>query len=438
MKLRSPAIVALSETRVDDSIEEFEINIKDYSCVRCDAENRFTGGVVVYIRNDIKYETVMVKKIIGNCWCVVIKINVKWYRGTIAVLYHSPSASDGAFIKLIEDIIEEMVIKEECIVLGDFNVDLSLDTFYSNRLRNNMLCLGMKQYVNQPTRVTIDSSTLIDLVFASLNLSECVDVIESPKITDHAWIRIKFKIDKERKNCYKEFRGRSYKKMNIENFVIEMQQSMNECGEVDISERASSFVKHIVEALDIVAPDRIFRIPKAWDGKVWFTEGIKRAATARDRAYGKAIFTGLHQDWLQYKIERNIVTNLIKYKKKQYYENMIDNNKSDSKSMWKVLKEVVKGETVDMNITDRVDFEGININDEINIADKFNEYYIKSIDNIINSMKQIDVYSSDREGAYAIENKGVFDYFDPIDTCGLEKIVMNLPAKKGTEEGISV
>lgn len=79
MKERSPVIVALSGMRVDENIEDFEINIRGYSHVRCDVENRYTRGVVVYIRNDIIYETVMVKKIIGNCWCIVIK--VKWYRG---------------------------------------------------------------------------------------------------------------------------------------------------------------------------------------------------------------------------------------------------------------------------------------------------------------------------------------------------------------------
>lgn len=41
--------------------------------------------------------------------------------------------------------------------------------------------------------MTINSCTLIDLVFANLDLSECVMVIDNPKITDHAWVRIEFK-----------------------------------------------------------------------------------------------------------------------------------------------------------------------------------------------------------------------------------------------------
>lgn len=186
MKKRNPAVGALSEMRVDANIEDSEINIRGYSQVRCDAENRYTGGVVVYIRNDIKFETIIVQKVIGNCWCVVIGLFEKWYKGTIVILYHSPSAPDGIFIKFIEDLIEDLIVKEKCIVIGNFNIDLRLDTFYSNKLKNVMSCLGMKQYVDQPTRVTINSCSLIDLVFANLRLNECVTVVENPKITDHS------------------------------------------------------------------------------------------------------------------------------------------------------------------------------------------------------------------------------------------------------------
>lgn len=45
-----PAVLALSETRLIVDIEDSEINVPGYSVVRCDAENRSTGGVMLYIR----------------------------------------------------------------------------------------------------------------------------------------------------------------------------------------------------------------------------------------------------------------------------------------------------------------------------------------------------------------------------------------------------
>lgn len=79
--------------------------------------------------------------------------------------------------------------------------------------------------------------------------------------------------------------------------------------------KGSIFVNDIVAALDVVALERIFKIPKVWEGKVRFTKDIRRTAIAGDRAYGKAVYRGAEQDWLLYKIERNVVVKLIKYKK---------------------------------------------------------------------------------------------------------------------------
>jgi len=60
---------------------------------------------------------------------------------------------------------------------------------------------------------------------------------------------------------------------------------------------------------------------------------------------------------LQYKIERNEVVKLIRVKKKEYYENIIDLNKESSINMWKILKEIIKGEPLDIKEIENVNFE---------------------------------------------------------------------------------
>jgi len=50
MKRLNPAIVALSETRLTDEIEDNEVNVPGYTIIKCDAENRNTGGAILYIR----------------------------------------------------------------------------------------------------------------------------------------------------------------------------------------------------------------------------------------------------------------------------------------------------------------------------------------------------------------------------------------------------
>lgn len=51
------------------------------------------------------------------------------------------------------------------------------------------------------------------------------------------------------------------------------------------------------------------------------------AIASRDKAFGIAKNTGLNIDWLRFKSERNTVVKLIKVKKKEYYNKMMDQNK---------------------------------------------------------------------------------------------------------------
>lgn len=212
----------------------------------------------LHIRDDVKYEIVLVKKIASNCWCIVIEIKEKLYKGVIMVIYHSPSASHGDFVRFLEDIVEELVIKGECMII-DFNIDFGINSFYTNKLQTVMASLGMKQYVNEPTRVTNNSQTIIDLCFANNKVQ--VQVIQEPKITDHAWLRVVLSASKA-VSKYREFNGRNYSEFNVDEFNRLIEDRIDQGQGLEVSERAKKFVDIIVDALDNVALRKKFRILK--------------------------------------------------------------------------------------------------------------------------------------------------------------------------------
>jgi len=59
---------------------------------------------------------------------------------------------------------------------------------------------------------------------------------------------------------------------------------------MNVSERARRLVDIIVQALNVVAPKKQFKIPRICEGKRYFTEEIKEAAVRRDEAYKKALY----------------------------------------------------------------------------------------------------------------------------------------------------
>lgn len=90
--------------------------------------------------------------------------------------------SDGEFIDFITTECDELIDIGHLILLGDFNIDVSRENHYSKRLLRNMKSMGLKQYVQEPTRVTKESKTIIDLVFSNFYVK--TDVLITPKITD--------------------------------------------------------------------------------------------------------------------------------------------------------------------------------------------------------------------------------------------------------------
>ncbi|XP_076298320.1 uncharacterized protein LOC143217666 [Lasioglossum baleicum] len=396
MKKLNPAIVALSETRLIAEIEDSEISVPGYSVVRCDAETRNTGGVALYVRDDIKYEIVVSKKLERVVWCAAIEVKGKLFKGVLMVIYHSPSASHGEFIGFLEERVEEVTIKEECILLGDFNIDCMTDSYYTNKLLTTMQSLGMKQYIDKPTRVTNISKTIIDLVFANKEIN--VEVIYEPKITDHAWINVVVNTNKI-VDKYKEFSGRDYNSYNAVEFVKLVESNLETGQELDINIRARKLINSIVDALDISAPKKIFRIPKIWEGKKWYSKEIEELATKRDEAYKKA--------------------------------------RGNPTTMWKTLKEIIKGEPIGAKDVENIDFEILDNNMECGLADKFNLYYIQSIQDVIKSIDRNYTTSPNKRTIYYIEKEGELEKLEPITTEQLGAIIRELPKKKGTEEGIT-
>ena len=60
-KSSNAAIIGISESKLDESVLEPEIENDDYRILRCD-RNRRGGGVACYIRNDLSYHYICFSK----------------------------------------------------------------------------------------------------------------------------------------------------------------------------------------------------------------------------------------------------------------------------------------------------------------------------------------------------------------------------------------
>lgn len=99
-----PHIILLSETRITEDFMDFECSLDNYNLIRCNSENRHTGGVLMYIRKGIVYQNIQYFILPGNYWSVIADIKLYNNFITLGVIYHSPNASHSVFLNNLEEL----------------------------------------------------------------------------------------------------------------------------------------------------------------------------------------------------------------------------------------------------------------------------------------------------------------------------------------------
>ena len=126
-KHAKPAIFGITESKLDNTISDFEINIDEYVIIRSD-RNRHGRGVACYIRKDQCFKTHNVLS--GNIEGLVSDLLLpKTKPITVGILYRPPNQNN--FIELlITDLENFSVLNREVILLSDFNINLLMGNIY--------------------------------------------------------------------------------------------------------------------------------------------------------------------------------------------------------------------------------------------------------------------------------------------------------------------
>ena len=160
-------ILALNETRLDHSIPDDLVNIPNYDIIRND-RNRNGGGVCIYVGNTISYRNLS-HTIPDNLEAVVVEIRKPNSRPFIvSTIYRPPNSTVDIFGKIGYFISKFDCEHNEFYLLGDLNCNM-LDTSSHVTKKLNLLLESYQLYqmINQPTRVTQFTSSLLDICVTS-------------------------------------------------------------------------------------------------------------------------------------------------------------------------------------------------------------------------------------------------------------------------------
>lgn len=426
-----PAVICLAETHITEELEEVETIIEGYKEVHAFSTSRYTGGASIYIKEELHYSVIVNEILEKNMWLIGINLNIKGQKYNILSVYHSPSSSDSKFLSKLDEIIEDYATKPDTFVLvGDFNVNVARDTFYSEKLKTIVSSHGMYQLVQGFTRVKQNSSTMIDLIITNDKTIKH-QVHHTPKVADHSILTIDFP---HVEAVTETILFRDMNNFNELQFQLDLMDSVWPDSMHATDDIARCFVQTISDRLDQHAPLVEKRIYGMYGNKKWWSPEIKERVSRRDRLYKRAIITGQYQDWESYKQERNKVVQLIRTQKQTYYHGKIDEVGHDEKEMWRTLKSLISGPKTTKN-REGVIFENCMEREDTKIAESFNNYFLDSIPVLSTHMEP----RLTGEILNNIETPIIkFEQFNLLDMRELRNIVNSLKNKKSSVDGISV
>lgn len=156
--------------------------------------------------DELKYKNVTI-----DCqqiaWYLSFELCVNKTATILAGVYlSSNSEHKKQVLDSFEKWIDSKPSNKSIMICGDFNIDMLSDTTHSRRLKNICDDYGLNFLVKSPTRMTENSSTLIDLCVSniSMNRIEC-NVSTEEQISDHGLLFITINgrcdksVDKKRK-----------------------------------------------------------------------------------------------------------------------------------------------------------------------------------------------------------------------------------------------
>ena len=371
------AVIAITETWLDDTVTDGEVGIPGYVLERRD-RNREGGGVGLYIRNDIAFNR---RDDLQDSELEFIAVDIllpKTKPILVAATYRPPK--DSKFYNRLEDVLlnSPHYNQQETFFLGDFNTDiLAKRNNLNSALKGFLSVFDMCQLIDEPTRTTTTSKTAIDLIVTSDKEKVSQSGVLPYCISDHNVIYCTRKVKKYQVNKHNVQQIRSMK-MYSAGALIDRLRSVNwleVLNDEDVNSAWTKFSVLFLKVIDEIAPVKTVRLKQ--NSEPWFSGEILDLISRRDKAWIKFRKNNSEENFKNYKQLRNLAQYSVKKAKKEFVKSEINENQNSPKKIWKILKNLgmpSKTKSGCSNIGLRKESDEICFDTKF-VADRFNNFF---------------------------------------------------------------
>ena len=420
-------ILCITETWLSPTENLNMININGYTPFHSIRENR-GGGVSIFVLS-----TISTKRLDNFCCCfphielVVVECRMGRMKFLVANIYRPPQGDVGLFLEQIEGFLSNLPDYDEVLITGDFSIDLldfensphSLDFI---TLMNANSCIPI---ITKPTRIAVESYSLIDNIFISKpNNVVSGNIVSSlsdhyPNFLIHYDLLTTGTLASEVNYSFRIINDITlndlYMSLSMHNFYSIVNHD-------DVDLELIDLLNTIMHYYNVHCPVRHKTRSFKSKLKPWITPEIVRDIKKRQN-YHLLLKMNKIQDGV-YKRFRNYVTKKIRAAKKNYYENKFNDCKDDIRKTWKLINEVIKPDFRPKNKIERIISDDVEYDDPSDIVNILNETF----SSVGSRISQGFVDTANFENYLSGNYMGSF-YSNPTSSFFVNKMIMSLKNK---------
>ena len=272
--------------------------------------------------------------------------------------------------------------KKKFFSIGDYNLNAlqyneneKVTNFYNSVFQN-----GAIPIITKPTRVTVDTATIIDNVITT----EIFDPdlrkgIIKNDLSDHFPIFFSINISKTKKQKEKmKIKKRVFNEKNISDFREQL--SLLHWQHIDFNQNANkiyeNFIQTFFDVYDANFPIKEITLNKKQVRSPWISRGLKKSSKTKQKLYINYLKNKSLETELRYKEYKYLFEKLRKKSKKSYYSNLLKKYANDSKRTWQVMKELSgKVKSKSISLPKSIKVNNTSIYEPKLIAAEFNKFF---------------------------------------------------------------
>lgn len=341
-----------------------------------------SGGIVIYIKHGINAN--IIDPIFKDENCEMLCVQVPKLLLNIVAIYRHPSSNMDVFLKNLKSIFSHKNIqksKNTTIFIGDTNIDLLQDTNISSKYIDLIAQFDFCQQIQNATRITSSTSTLIDHIITSKKVtSKCVFMTHKIPLTDHFPISISLSLDHYKENdLMNHNKIIKRRKFHIQKIMQFRESLMNIAWDpiisnVNVSQGYENFHKHIFSIYDKIFPEiSITQRNKQQPKTDWITYDLIKQVAHKNFLYKKYIKNKNKVNEKKFKDFKKLLDHNLINAKTNYYKCLLlaSNN---SKDKWNILNTLMGKKKLSQKI-EYITMSKVKIVSPTVIANEFNNHF---------------------------------------------------------------